>query len=145
MMVVEYDCAKDNYYKAERQLLKEGFLCGVYSSQNIGRKVEADWNMVYIARREGNCDRGEVTWKFQLQEGQVVTKVELLVGSCCYEDGQVTWQLCGESSCLLPTPGMKLETEQLAGSNEIQLTARMNGGQGENAWQHTQLFRWEIY
>ena len=141
VMEVEYDCAEDKYFRTGRKVFKEGFLSGVFSSKNVARKVEADWNMVYVARVEGNCNKGEVTWKFKMMEGVVVKKVKLLVGSSCYESGVVTWQLCSDSCCLLPVAGQQLETEQLSGSSEIQLSARLGGGEGESAWQHTQLFR----
>jgi hypothetical protein len=82
MMEVEYDCAADKYFRAGRVEVVSGFMSGVFSSANVGRKVESDWNMVYVARGEGNCDKGEVTWKFRMREGWVVKKVKLLVGSC---------------------------------------------------------------
>jgi len=141
VMEVQYDCSEDKYLRTGRVMVKEGFMSGVFSSKNVARKVEADWNMVYVARVEGNCDKGEVTWKFKMQEGMVVRRVRLVVGSSCYEDGVVVWQLCGGSACLLPAPGQELDTEQLAGSQEITLAARLGGGRGDTAWQHTQLFR----
>jgi len=141
VMEVEFDCAEDKYFGTGRKLVKEGFLSGVSSSNNVARKVESDWNKVYVARMEGNCDKGEVTWKFRMREGIEVGKVKLMVGSSCYESGVVTWQLCSDSCCLLPAAGQELETEQLSGNKEIQLSARLVGGEGETAWQHTQLFR----
>ena len=130
MMEVEYDCAADKYFRGGRVEVVSGFMAGVFSSANVGRKVESDWNMVYVARGEGNSDKGEVTWKFKMSEGLVVKNVKLLVGSCCYESGVVTWQLCSDRSCLLPAAGQQLETEQLSGSSEIQLSARLGGGEG---------------
>lgn len=141
VMEVEYDCAEDKYFRKGRVVVKEGFLSGVFSSENVARKVEGDWNMVYVSRMEGNCDKGVVSWKFKMQEGVMVKKVKLVVGSTCYESGVVTWQLCGSNSCLLPAAGEEMVTDQLSGSEEIQLTARMVGGKGDTAWQHTQLFR----
>merc|ERR1719402_617182 len=128
MMEIEYDCAEDKYFRKGRVVVKEGFLTGVFSSENV-------------ARIEGNCDKGEVSWKFKMPEGVIVKKVKLVVGSTCYEGGVVTWQLCGSNSCLLPAAGEEMITDQLSGSKEIQLTARMVGGKGDTAWQHTQLFR----
>merc|ERR1719427_2214574 len=128
VMEVEYDCAEDKYFRIGRVVAKEGFLSGVFGSENVARKVEADWNMVYVARREGNCDKGVVSWKFKMPEGVMVKKVKLVVGSTCYESGAVTWQLCGSNSCLLPAAGVEMTTDQLSGSQELQLTARMVGG-----------------
>ena len=141
VMEVEFDCAEDKYFSSGRKIVKEGFMSGLFSSKNVARKVESDWNKVYVARVEGNCDKGEVTWKFRMKEGIEVGKVQLMVGSTCYESGMVTWQLCSDSCCLLPVAGQQLETEQLSGNSEIQLSARLGGGEGESAWQHTQLFR----
>jgi len=140
-MEVEYDCAEDKYFRKGKVVAQEGFLSGVFSSCNVARKVEADWNMVYVARVEGNCDKGEVTWKFKMEDGVTIKNVRLLVGSTCYESGKVSWQLCGGDTCLLPAAGEELNTDQLDGSTEIQLTARLGGGKGDTAWQHTQLFR----
>ncbi len=39
---------------------------GVWEEENLARKVEGDWNMVYLARREGVTAKGTVTWKFQV-------------------------------------------------------------------------------
>jgi len=141
VMEIGYDCAEDKYFRQGRVVAKEGFLSGVFSSENVARKVEADWNMVYVSRMEGNCDKGEVSWKFKMPEGVVVRRVKLLVGSTCYESGVVTWQVCGSGSCLLPAAGEEVITDELSGSEEVQLTARLRGGKGETAWQHTQLFR----
>ena len=74
-------------------------------------------------------------------EGVEFGKVKLLVGSTCFESGVVSWQLCSQTTCLVPTAGQMLDTEQLTGSKEIKLSARLEGGVGELAWQHTQLFR----
>jgi hypothetical protein len=35
----------------------------VWEEENLARKVKGDWNMVYLARREGVTAKGTVTWK----------------------------------------------------------------------------------
>jgi PNGase C-terminal domain, mannose-binding module PAW len=40
---------------------------GVWEDENIARKVEGDWNMVYLARREGTTAKGTITWKVQVR------------------------------------------------------------------------------
>ena len=83
-----------------------------------------------------------MSWKVDLAgTGLTVGHVSLLAGSRVYATGRVVWQLCGGVACLLPQPGVQLETDQLAGSTEMWLTAVMRGGEGDLAWQHTQLFR----
>jgi len=66
---------------------------------------------------------------------------EVMVGSSTFSTGRVVWTLCGGTACLLPQSGVRLETDQLTGSKELTLTALMSGGEGDCAWQHTQLFR----
>ncbi len=38
----------------------------MWEEENLARKVEGDWNMVYLARREGVTAKGTVTWKIQV-------------------------------------------------------------------------------
>ena len=152
-MVVEY-CVKDNkYYRGTGKELAhisteekgggEGFLKGAYKAENVARKVEADWDKVYLARTEGSQEKGSISWKISLEENLEVGKVEVIVQSTTFHGGKVLWQLCAETQCLLPQPGITLETEQLSGSRELTLTATLSGGNADTgvAWQHAQLFR----
>jgi len=145
LMETEYSCAEDKYYRTVggvREVLPlDGLGGGVNSLTNVSRKVEADWNKVYLARVEGNCEKGSVCWKFVLPKGVEVGRVEVMVGSSTFSTGRVVWTLCGGTACLLPQSGVRLETDQLTGSKELTLTALMSGGEGDCAWQHTQLFR----
>ena len=153
VMVIEY-CVKDNmYYRGSGRELAhismeemgggEGFLKGAHTAENVARKVEADWDKVYLARTEGSQEKGYISWKISLEDNLKVGKVEVIVQSTTFHGGKVLWQLCAESQCLLPQPGIILETEQLSGSRELTLTATLSGGNIDTgvAWQHAQLFR----
>ena len=87
IMTVEYDVVNDKYRHGD--VTKDGFLSGSWSSVNMARKVETDWNMVYIARVEGNNDPGEVEWKFQMPDIFTIDRVVLNVDSCCYHTGKI--------------------------------------------------------
>jgi len=139
VMTVSYDVVSDIYTHGDE--VKEGFAAGLWSSDNVNRKVESDWNMVYIARNEGNCGQGEVEWKFVMREGYTIDRVILDVDSTCFKTGTVRWQLCSDSICLMPSPGVQLDTRQMAGTRHVSLHATLTGGEGDTAWQHTQLFR----
>jgi peptide-N4-(N-acetyl-beta-glucosaminyl)asparagine amidase len=130
-----------NYYLVGCGGRIEGWKEGVLEANNVTRVVENDWNMVYLSRTEGSPGKGSVTWKLKLPAGFEAGHVELLINSTVFKTGSVVWQLCGENSCLLPQPGVNLQTDQLTGSGELKLTAMMSGGEGDMAWQHTQLFR----
>jgi len=133
---MEFYIARDSYLLENGDEI-EGWRKGVFQLENVNKKVEPDWHKVYLARCEGNDEKGSITWKFQLPEGYVAGKVELLVNSTVFESGRVIWQLCGENACLMPQSATNLETEQLIGSKELKLSANLSGGN----WQHTQLFR----
>ena len=47
--------------------------------------------MVYIARNEGNCSKGEVEWKFVMREGFSIDRVILDVDSTCFKNGTVRY------------------------------------------------------
>ena len=92
-----------------------------------------------------DAEKSSVSWRLDLSGTKLCVKsVELKVTSKVYENGKVIWQLCGGKQCLLPTPGVTLKTEQMAGSKEIKVGANLSGGKGDIAWQHTQLFRTEM-
>lgn len=151
VMRVEYCVARDQYTRAgELGWVSDparggglGFLRGAHEVTNVARKVEADWNMVYLARREGSSEKGSITWKLSLEEteGLEVGRVEVTVASAAFHGARVVWQVCGGPACLLPQPGVPLVTDQLAGSREVSVTASLSGGEGPEAWQHAQLFR----
>ena len=56
----------------------------------------------------------------------------------CHTDGFTTPV---HSKVIEPTPGIPLKTDELSGSKSLILKAILSGGEGEHAWQHTQLFR----
>ena len=144
VMEVNYDVVRDSYSTTNTAGgEREGWSAGVWRSQNIQRKVETDWNMVYLARLEGSArdQQGEVEWVVKMREGEVVDRVVLRLESTVYQGASVRWQLCGGDICLMPRSGAELDTNQLAGATRISLQATLVGGEGDNAWQHTQLFR----
>ena len=56
-----------------------------------------------IVRRNQSADSGNIS---QFAEtGMVVDRVEVQLLSRCYEDGRVSWRLCGDSECVIMRPG----------------------------------------
>ena len=145
---LEFDPVSNEYKrplagKKENEII-EGWQKGVKDAENIFRKVEHDWDMVYLARVEGT-NKASITWALDLSKTNLSVKtVELLVNSKTYENGRIIWQLCGANQCILPMPGVTLNSEQMNGSKELKVSAMLSGGKGNVAWQHTQLFRTEM-
>merc|ERR1712117_174467 len=139
VMTVQYDVVQDKYYQGDT--VRDTFAAGTFSCDNIARKVESDWNMVYLARLEGNNGAGTMEWKFQMRDNFVVDRIVVSVDTTCFHDGVIRWQLCNDQVCLVPTPAVTLDSKEFAGAKQVTLHASLSGGQGDSAWQHTQLFR----
>ena len=50
MMRIEYNAATDEYSRGDGREVMKGWKSAVYSENNVFRKVENDWRMVYLAR-----------------------------------------------------------------------------------------------
>ncbi|XP_064608413.1 peptide-N(4)-(N-acetyl-beta-glucosaminyl)asparagine amidase-like [Liolophura sinensis] len=136
---LRYNCASDKYTVVSSGRVQEKWESGVYMMTNVIRKVEQDWNMVYLARREGAAT-AEISWKFDFS-GLKIDTVTISPGSSTFENGVVSWSLCGDDQCVLLKASQPNVVTDLKGKESMVLTAYMSGGQGNVAWQHTQLFR----
>ncbi|XP_053405664.1 peptide-N(4)-(N-acetyl-beta-glucosaminyl)asparagine amidase-like isoform X2 [Mercenaria mercenaria] len=138
-----YSSAKDEYVRLSNDGEKSsGYQSMVNKSENIFRKVEADWKMAYLARNEGT-DKAEIVWKFDFTESSLkVDSLEVKIDCATYENGKINWIICSDETCAMLKGGPALQTvNELNGQTGFTLTASLSGGQGNVAWQHTQLFR----
>ncbi|XP_072034952.1 peptide-N(4)-(N-acetyl-beta-glucosaminyl)asparagine amidase-like isoform X2 [Amphiura filiformis] len=115
----------------------------VHTSTNIQRKEEFDWEMVYLARQEGS-PTASISWKMDFDDsGLVIDQVTIKACSQTFQTGHIEWTVCGgDDVCVQLSGGAEAErVSALNGSKSINLKASLSGGQGDVAWQHTQLFR----
>jgi peptide-N4-(N-acetyl-beta-glucosaminyl)asparagine amidase len=145
LLEIKYSCSKDTYVRETEELaVVKGWQKLVFETQDVFRKVENDWKMVYLARCEGK-EVGSLSWKFDLgSRGMCVSKLEIKVKDTCFENGRVQWILCGNDQCITVDSGDERIVEALNGCSEFHLTARLSGGKGQHAWQHAQLFRQKL-
>lgn len=138
--------------------------------QNIDRKVEHDWHMVYLAREDdSSADQdGSIEWWIHVsEEGYEIGKVSLFANMACHSpDAAAHLLLCSGSSecgqneenvggfnagrCVRFTPGSSplFELDDFMGEKWLSLKGRLwtrevDGTRKSNplAWQHAQLFR----
>lgn len=93
---LRYSSAKDLYQRyvfvGINKLITENlntWESGTYLSENIHRKIETDWKMAYLARRE-ETDSAKIVWKFDFAEAFLVIKsIKLRFDSKVYETGNI--------------------------------------------------------
>ena len=66
LLHVTYSCAKDEYIRHSANTTAQRFQTFTNKLENIFRKEEHDWKMVYLARTEGSSS-AEIEWKFDFK------------------------------------------------------------------------------
>ncbi|XP_055389982.1 peptide-N(4)-(N-acetyl-beta-glucosaminyl)asparagine amidase [Condylostylus longicornis] len=101
-----------------------------FTVKNIFRKIEKDWKMTYLARNE-NCASGEIIWKFDFQSANLrIKEYQLKFDTKTFESGNVILLVTDLSG-----------SQKIEEANGLIIKASLQGGNGDTAWQHAQLFR----
>ncbi|XP_077404163.1 peptide-N(4)-(N-acetyl-beta-glucosaminyl)asparagine amidase [Vanacampus margaritifer] len=139
---VLYNATKDQYCRVSNdfEIIHCWDQC-VWSKESVFRKVENDWQKVYIARIEGSTI-GQISWRFDFAPVKLSVKsVTIRASSQSFNFGIVSWLL---QSCMITTEfsgdGSMHSFQSLNGSSEFIVTAQLSGGEGDASWQHAQLF-----
>jgi peptide-N4-(N-acetyl-beta-glucosaminyl)asparagine amidase len=88
---LKYSCSKDlyiRYLETNQEILesKEEWSSLTHLSENVFRKEELDWKMVYLARTEGS-QSARIQWKFNFE--LPVNDIKLKFDIKTYENGCV--------------------------------------------------------
>uniref|UniRef100_A0A8C6TQZ2 Peptide-N(4)-(N-acetyl-beta-glucosaminyl)asparagine amidase n=1 Tax=Neogobius melanostomus TaxID=47308 RepID=A0A8C6TQZ2_9GOBI len=137
LLHIRYNASKDEYCRvSNNDEVTPGWDQCVWQKEAVFRKVESDWQMVYLARTEGSS-AGRVSWKFDFSPvGMKIKSVTVTAHSQTFQSGTVCWKLQSGQ-----TNGEARPFPSLSGSAEFVIVAELCGGDGDAAWQHTQLFR----
>ncbi|CAN9504156.1 unnamed protein product [Ophioblennius macclurei] len=143
LLHVRYNAAADQYCRVSdsSEVTQRWDQC-VWSQQALFRKLETDWQMVYIARTEGSSV-GRVSWKFDLASaGMKIKSVSVMTTSQTFHSGKVCWQLLSDQlTTEFSGDGSRQSFPGLRGASVLLVSAELGGGDGETSWQHAQLFR----
>uniref|UniRef100_A0A8U7M6M3 Peptide-N(4)-(N-acetyl-beta-glucosaminyl)asparagine amidase n=1 Tax=Corvus moneduloides TaxID=1196302 RepID=A0A8U7M6M3_CORMO len=138
-----YNVIDDSYTRVSNNNEKiHGWEAGVWKAESIWRKVETDWKMVYLARKEGSSS-AFISWKFECKSvGLKIDNVSVRTSSQTFQSGRIQWRLHSPTAEISLIGDKNLcSYSDFSGATEVVLEAVLNGGDGEAAWQHTQLFR----
>ncbi|XP_040335966.1 peptide-N(4)-(N-acetyl-beta-glucosaminyl)asparagine amidase isoform X3 [Herpailurus yagouaroundi] len=138
-----YNIVKDRYVRvSNNNQTISGWENGVWKMESIFRKVETDWNMVYLARKEGSS-YAYISWKFECGSvGFKVDSVSIRTSSQTFQTGTIQWKLRSDSAQVELSGDKTLRSyHDFSGATEVILEAELSRGDGVVAWQHTQLFR----
>ncbi|XP_063113111.1 peptide-N(4)-(N-acetyl-beta-glucosaminyl)asparagine amidase isoform X3 [Cavia porcellus] len=138
-----YNIVKDHYVRvSSNNQTISGWENGVWKMESIFRKVETDWNMVYLARKEGSSF-AYISWKFECGSvGLKIESISIKTSSQTFETGTINWKLRSEAAQVALTGDKNLRSyDGFSGATEVILEAELSKGDGDVAWQHTQLFR----
>lgn len=90
--------------------------------------------MVYLARQE-DSDYAEIVWKFDFTKTNLKVKnYKLTLEKKTFGEGNIEVLLrdCKNNNKIV---------NSLENCQEFEICAKLSGGKGDVAWQHTQLFR----
>ncbi|XP_034561190.1 peptide-N(4)-(N-acetyl-beta-glucosaminyl)asparagine amidase [Notolabrus celidotus] len=143
LLHVRYSSSKDQYCRVSNDC--EEVQCWdqcVWRKESVFRKLESDWQMVYVARTEGSS-QGNISWKFDFAPaGLKIKSVSILASSQTFHSGRVCWHVqAGEVTTEFSGDGTMQSLQSLSGSSEFMIVAGLSGGEGDSSWQHSQLFR----
>uniref|UniRef100_A0A2K5ZV33 Peptide-N(4)-(N-acetyl-beta-glucosaminyl)asparagine amidase n=1 Tax=Mandrillus leucophaeus TaxID=9568 RepID=A0A2K5ZV33_MANLE len=138
-----YNIVKDRYVRvSNNNQTISGWENGVWKMESIFRKVETDWHMVYLARKEGSSF-AYISWKFECGSvGLKIDSISIRTTSQTFQTGTIEWKLRSDTARVELTGDNNLHSyADFSGATEVILEAELSRGDGDVAWQHTQLFR----
>ncbi|KAG5346346.1 NGLY1 amidase, partial [Acromyrmex charruanus] len=148
---LRYNIVKDLYHVVHNNgtILEEksGWLEGMNTMEGgVFRKVENDWKMIYLARSQ-QAKHGSVKWTFEIPNSKsCLETLTLKAKSKVFQNAMVSWEIeaifDNDRAVTISVPNCSnFHTEEVRKAVRINVIVTLSGGQGQEAWQHAQLFR----
>ncbi|XP_033068714.1 peptide-N(4)-(N-acetyl-beta-glucosaminyl)asparagine amidase isoform X4 [Trachypithecus francoisi] len=127
-----YSCKHEEVI-ARRTKVKEALLRETINGLN---------QQVYLARKEGSSF-AYISWKFECGSvGLQIDSISIRTTSQTFQTGTIEWKLRSDTARVELTGDNNLHSyADFSGATEVILEAELSRGDGDVAWQHTQLFR----
>ncbi|XP_033068713.1 peptide-N(4)-(N-acetyl-beta-glucosaminyl)asparagine amidase isoform X3 [Trachypithecus francoisi] len=122
---------------------KPGELGGRISGSVAWRVARGEMGLqVYLARKEGSSF-AYISWKFECGSvGLQIDSISIRTTSQTFQTGTIEWKLRSDTARVELTGDNNLHSyADFSGATEVILEAELSRGDGDVAWQHTQLFR----
>lgn len=149
---IKFNSVKDEYTIDNCKI--KGWQSCVYLYKNIFKKVEHDWKMTYLSRKEGsNCEQiGLIEWCIDLEElkGLDWKTIEIFMLSKVYENGSIKMYVSSQPEKINlrinENERNLIKRDQFpVNCSSLSITVEFSGGRGDCGWQHTQLFRANLF
>ncbi|KAL0820657.1 hypothetical protein ABMA28_006489 [Loxostege sticticalis] len=138
-VAVRYYPAADEYRVTGQDTVKT-WSEGAFSAKNVFRKMEQDWEKVYISREEG-ATVGFISWKLSAEAGVVFSSLCARVTAAVFESGHVEWRVKFDDDSPEPAEFGESPMRFERRFRTVEVSAELSGGLGTEGWQHAQLFR----
>ncbi|OCT75874.1 peptide-N(4)-(N-acetyl-beta-glucosaminyl)asparagine amidase [Xenopus laevis] len=140
---LQYNVVEDTYTRASNNNeVIAGWENGTWKAESICRKVENDWKMVYLARTEGSSSAA-ISWKIECASaGLQIESLSVRTSSQTFHNGKIIWKLSSPEAEVEVNSDTSFHSyTEFLNASEVELKAELCDGDGNTAWQHTQIFR----
>ncbi|XP_018124280.1 N-glycanase 1 S homeolog isoform X1 [Xenopus laevis] len=140
---LQYNVVEDTYTRtSNNNVVIAGWENGAWKAESICRKVESDWKMVYLARTEGSSSAA-ISWKIECASaGLQIESISVRTSSQTFHSGKIIWKLSSPEAEVEVNSDTNFHSyPEFLNASEVELKAELCDGDGNTAWQHTQIFR----
>jgi len=141
-LILEYNCVQNKYTRPNNgNEAVSGWEQLATSAVGVFRYDEnPDHKKCYLSRKPG-VPVGYISWRIDLG-GVRVKRMEVNLGQLTtFHSGQIQATACYGDKCVRITGPLVVEERDAQKCESLEIRVEFSGGDGRDAWQHSQLFR----